>query len=115
MINKIKDEKFLLVTVPAAETYQVLFMVIPKIQQIQLVARQGKWENVHFNKDKWEVCYRDYRTTIEALPKKWTVEITIEEITLDQVKVFCPEVCNIVYSTDMQEDLVIKKATAYKS
>ncbi len=105
MIRKVKDhiDQFLLVTVPSpGGTYQVLYMVIPSINQIQAVARE-------YPRGKWTAIGTGNRTVREKLPLKWTVPIQIEELSLNDVKKLCHAVIELEFSTKMLEDMKLRK------
>ena len=102
MIQKVKDQnQFLLVTVETTKPYQVLYLVIPSINQIQRIA--------HKFDETWRALETGYRTIRETLPKRWCVSIVIEEISLDKVRDICPAALDIEFSIKMLEDKRLRR------
>jgi len=96
-----EQQNFLLVTVLNKDAYQCLFVMIPKINQIQCIARKEQ--------DEWKTFQHGWRTTKDKLSTKWFVEIIVEELSLGDVKELCPAALEIEFSTKMLEDMKLRR------
>ena len=106
MIQNISDQKdFLLVTIHAPTfTYRMIYLVIDKIKQIQFIAMERE-------DSTWCVRQHGKRTTIEALPKHYTVTPDIKNITIEEASNLCPGILNLKFSTRVLEDAKLRKTS----